>query len=162
MTKVASVQFVNAPSVVLGGVRSVKVIWQELPASGNGGSVPSGPGTAWQNWFDKLESFAALRDGWNSYTAPKPNELSIRTARQFLEVLQAASYEPTRVAPSAMGGVAITRRAGPRKVFVEFYNDGRVYALFSEPPSGMRMAPLQVDPLSFRHFIEEMREYLDG
>jgi hypothetical protein len=183
MTNVAGVQFIekrtpsatsrSRPSfhltgivgthgVEVGSVRSVKVIWQELPAAGNGGFVPSGLGTAWQSWFDKLERFAALRDGWNGYTAPKPNELSIRTARQFLEALQAADCEPTRVAPSAMGGVAITRRAGPRKVFVEFYNDGRVYALFSERPSEMRVAPLQADPQSFRHFTEEMRRYLDG
>jgi hypothetical protein len=61
-----------------------------------------------------------------------------------------------------MGGVAITQRQGDRKGFVEFYNDGRVYALFSDRRGEMRVVPVQADSLSFRKLIVEMRDYLNG
>jgi hypothetical protein len=110
----------------------------------------------WPGWFEKLESLHSLKDGWNGYTAASPNAKSIENAHLFLQVMQLEAAEPTRVAPSAMGGVAITRRIGNRKVFVEFYNDGRVYSLFSEKSSEMNVVPVAADSLSFRALIANM------
>jgi hypothetical protein len=77
--------------------------------------------------------------------------------------LQSAGYEPTRVAPSAMGGIAITRKTDDKKAFVEFYNDSRVYALFSNRDSKeMHVEPLAIDPSCFQSFLVKMREYLNG
>jgi hypothetical protein len=109
------------------------ILWDERPWPDAGElqsrSVDvSGP---WQKWFAKLESLHELKPGWNGYTAPVPSDTALQTASIFLAELQAQGFEPTRLAPSAMGGVAITRRQGDRKGFVEFYNDGTVYALFS-------------------------------
>jgi len=114
----------------------------------------------WPMWFARLAEFAHLEEGWNSYTAPAPNEVSIQTAGVFLKVMQAAGREPTRLAPSAMGGVAVTRRQGNRKVFVEFYNDGRVYALFAQRPDDMRVVPVTSDEASFQGLASEMGDYL--
>jgi hypothetical protein len=116
----------------------------------------------WEKWRAQLEGFRQLKTGWNSYTAPAPADGAIHNARVFLDELRAHAFEPTRVAPSAMGGIAITRRQGERKGFVEFYNDGRVYALLSDRKGEKRVFPIPVDAPSFREFILQMRDYLDG
>ena len=140
------------------------VFWDELPGVSvrrvQSEEVPvSDP---WQKWFAQLGSFRALRAGWNSYTAPAPEDMAIRSAGMFLAELRAQGCEPTRVAPSAMGGIAITRRQGDRKGFVEFYNNGKVYALFADRKGDMRVVPVQADAPSFRRLILEMRDYLNG
>jgi hypothetical protein len=123
--------------------------------------TPAQPLPAWSHWFEKLESFRTLKDGWNGYTAAAPNAKSIENAQLFLQVMQLEATEPTRVAPSAMGGTAITRRAGNRKVFVEFYNDGRVYSLFSEKSSEMNVVPVDAESIAFRALVANMRDYLN-
>jgi hypothetical protein len=131
------------------------------PTAGSpAGPPPTGPG--WSTWFTRLDACRSLQEGWNGYTAPAPAPVSIDNARVFLEAMQQAQYEPTRLAPSAMGGVAVTRRVGDKKVLVEFYNDGRAFALFSTRPSEMRVVPLAVAPASFQAFVVEMREFLNG
>jgi hypothetical protein len=49
-----------------------------------------------------------------------------------------------------------------RKVYIEFYNDGRVHALFSDRTSGMRTVPVGADIGSYYRFIGKAREYLNG
>lgn len=115
--------------------------------------------SSWPKWFTRLTNLRGLKDGWNSYTAPRPAEPALRNAEVFLAAMKVAGSEPTRLAPSAMGGVAITRRQGDRKVLVEFYSDGRVYALFSDR-SGATMDVKPVPPESFAIFVATMREYL--
>jgi len=116
----------------------------------------------WPKWFARLDGFAELEEGWNGYSAPAPEPASLSAARAFLAVMRQADYPPTRLAPSAMGGVGITRRQGGRKVYVEFYNDGTAHALFSSGQAGMHTRPVPGDPDGARAFLAEMRAYLDG
>lgn len=95
------------------------------------------PSRGWEGWFAKLESCRSLTDGWNGYSAAAPAAVAIENAEAFLRSMQQTGHEPTRVAPSAMGGVAITRRNESKKALVEFYNDGRVFVLFSAQSSEM-------------------------
>lgn len=118
--------------------------------------------SCWIAWFDKLESCRSLSDGWNGYTAAAPAITAIDNAEAFLRAMQQAGCEPTRVAPSAMGGIAITRRNDRKKVLVEFYNDGRAFSLFSTPPSYMNVKQVPLNAASFAAFIGEIQEYLDG
>lgn len=129
--------------------------------SGTNGTGAGMTVAGWENWFAKLESCRLLKDGWNGYTAPAPHEKAIENAKLFLQVMQLEEIEPTRVAPSAMGGIAITRRVEGRKVFVEFYNDGRVYSLFSDKASEMKVNPLEASSIAFRALISNMRDYLN-
>ena len=60
-----------------------------------------------------------------------------------------------------MGGVGITHRSGVRKVYVEFYNDGRVYALYSDRTlAGIRTLAVDASLASYHGFIAKAREYL--
>lgn len=121
------------------------------------------PADPWQRWFTKLNSLIALKEGWNGDDSDPPNELAIYNATVFLKALKRENYEPTRIAASAMNGVAITRKVGNRKVLVECYNDGRVYFLFSDRGSGsMDVKPLSLDRTSLTAFIASMREFLHG
>ena len=113
--------------------------------------------------FDtKFARMKNLHQGWNGYSAPPPTNRAIVTARYFVELLVANGQEPLRVAPSVIGGVGVTRRVADRKVYVEFYNEGGVVALFSDgvtEPSAKEVDPNYV---GFTSLIQEMRDYLDG
>jgi hypothetical protein len=103
-----------------------------------------------------------LTDGWNGYSAVAPAAAAIENAEAFLKAMQKAGYEPTRVAPSAMGGVAVTRRHDGKKVLVEFYNDGRVFVLFAAQPSNMDVKQIPVDTSAFAKLASEIEAYLHG
>jgi hypothetical protein len=79
-----------------------------------------------------------------------------------LDSLLREDYEPSRLAPSAVGGVGVTHRRGSKTVYVEFYNDGRVLALFSDNVSEPVIKRIDPNDQSFRELIAGMRGYLDG
>jgi hypothetical protein len=115
-------------------------------------------------WSTKLTRLTGLAVGWNGYDAAPPSEIAIQATRNYLSALRAAQWTPDRLEPSAMGGVGVTHRRGERKVYVEFYNDGRVHALFSErgDPPRMTTQPLEPGSTAFAAFIRTARSYLDG
>lgn len=113
-------------------------------------------------WSRKLDKMERLEEGWNGYSAPAPSALAIRTARRFLSRLLAEPYEPTRVAPSSVGGVGFTHKKGNRRVYVEFFNDGQVYALFSDNEIAPRSQRVQPDFHQFRELIGQIKGYLDA
>lgn len=117
----------------------------------------------WQKWTTKLNACLDLEEGWNGDYSPPPSQLAVYNGSVFLKALRKENCEPTRIAATAMGGVAITRKVNNRKVLVEFYNDGRVYFLFSDRESGnMDVKPLQLDQGSLTRFIASMRDFLHG
>jgi hypothetical protein len=85
-----------------------------------------------ERWLETLQAVGDLKPGWNGHAAPAPAADAVRDTRLFLAALAQEGLEPTRLAPSAVGGVAVTRREGDRKVLVEFLNNGRVHALFAD------------------------------
>ena len=121
----------------------------------NGGSENTG----FEETFERL---SRLREGWNGYAAPAPTEQAILMAKSFVDTLLREKYEPKRLVPSAVGGVGITHRHGDKNVYVEFYNDGRVLALFSDDVSDPEIKRIEPSLKSFKTLIAEMRDYLDG
>ncbi|HUG94014.1 MAG TPA: hypothetical protein VML55_24500 [Planctomycetaceae bacterium] len=117
---------------------------------------------AFGQWLVRLEELRSLAQGWDSYSADPPSQDAIARTEQFLSVLQASGLQPTRIDASVMGGVGITHRKGRRKVYVEFYNDGRVHALFSDRTPNMFTTPVDATPESYAELIAKAREYLDG
>ena len=113
-------------------------------------------------WRMKLLQLRRLRDGWNGYAAPAPSERAIDTANSFLDLLLRAKHKPKRLAPSVVGGVAVTQRSGSRKIYVEFFNDGKVFALFSDGSSEPVSKEVVPGYQSFKALLKEMQEYLDA
>jgi hypothetical protein len=120
------------------------------------------PRSGFRKWFAKLESLTRLKEGWDSYSAPAPRQESIDAAGSYLSVLELLGWEPTRVEASVMGGVGVTHRQGDRKVYIEFYNDGRVHALLSDRTPKMETCPVGSDVASYYRFVTKAREYLNG
>lgn len=117
----------------------------------------------WDRWFTKLQTCLELEEGWNGDDAPPPGELAAQNASVLLKALRREDCQPTRIAASAMGGIAITRKVGNRKVLAECYNDGKVYFLFSDRESGnMDVKQLALDQDSLTSFIASTREFLNG
>ncbi|HEY2910958.1 MAG TPA: hypothetical protein VGI99_11970 [Gemmataceae bacterium] len=125
-------------------------------AADNSPTDPSGC-----EWGKKLDTMRALRRGWNGYDAEPPSALAIATATGYLDQLASEQFAPARVAPSVVGGVGVTCRNGDRRVYVEFYNDGRVHALFAH---GEDAETTPVDPTTagFHNLLIRAREYLDA
>jgi hypothetical protein len=113
-------------------------------------------------WAEKFSKISRLQEGWNGYTAPAPTEKAILLAKSFVDTLLREKYEPRRLAPSAVGGVGVTQRKGDRSVYIEFYNDGRVLALFSDNVNEPQIKRIEPGYQSFKRLIAEMRDYLDA
>jgi hypothetical protein len=117
----------------------------------------------WEKWFQKVEDVLKFEEGWNGDDSPLPEFVAALNATKFLKAMRLENYQPTRIAASAMGGIAVTRRVGSKKVLVECYNNGRVYYLFSDRGSGnMDVQPLLLDQDSLTKFVASMREFLNG
>lgn len=107
----------------------------------------------------RLESFKTLQNGWDSYGAPAPSGTAIGNAEAFVANLPEA-IGPYRLAPSVVGGVGFTHRGNGRKVYVEFFNDGRVFALFSDGQSEPMTREVLAVRSGYRGLIAEMNGYL--
>lgn len=76
----------------------------------------------WSYWFSKLKDLHTLEKGWDSYGADPPDPRAIGAAEEFLILMREQVLLPSRVEPSAMGGVGITCKQGSWMAYVEFYN----------------------------------------
>lgn len=82
-------------------------------------------------WSDSIKRCELVPDDWGG---PAPAQVAIVNATGFLQQCDAtiANGLPQRIKPSMVGGVGITFRNQWRRTYVEFYNTGEVYALFSD------------------------------
>jgi len=124
-------------------------------------AFPPALGSEASLWNEKLRLMRQLHTGWNGYDAEPPSELALANAEQLLEAMEREQFPPTRVAPSVVGGVGITRRNGEKRVYVEFYNDGRVHSLLAEKEEAATAA-IEVSTRGFTDFIHRARGYLNA
>jgi hypothetical protein len=126
----------------------LKIIYQNNPEAG-------------KNWEQKINEFKYIKNGWNGYEAPSPSQTAIITANSIVGYLLSDDLEPKRVKPSVIGGVGITHRNNDRKVYIEIYNNGKVYALFSDGVTEPEAVEVPTAHRSLKSFVTRMREYLD-
>jgi hypothetical protein len=91
----------------------------------------------------------------------RASNAAIVIARSFLSNERDLA-RPSRVAPAAAGGVGITHKRNKRGVYVEFYNNGEVCALFSDDASPPKADTVKPCPLHFQQLAKRIREFLDG
>ncbi|MCX7427994.1 MAG: hypothetical protein NTW96_20490 [Planctomycetia bacterium] len=108
--------------------------WPQQPAGGcQATSVTSCPGR--KEWlaaaFKRLSRLESLESDWDSYGAEAPHRVSIDAARNVLDVLAEADFEPASVDPSAEGGVCLSFRRGNRYGDIECFNSGEILAVTS-------------------------------
>ena len=93
--------------------------------------------------------------------SPAPSNTAILTARGFLFNSLDKKIEPSRLAPSAVGGVGITHKRNKKRVYVEFFNNGEI-SLFSDNESALRSKRIKSSYDRFRELIKEIQDYLDA
>jgi len=112
-------------------------------------------------WAAALDEMRSLSQGWDGYHAMPPTPQAIANAKLVLQAMVQEGLPPTRVAPSVVGGVGITRRIGPRKVYLEFCNDGHVDTLFTDGENPVAWT-VDISPTGLNNLFAQMRSLLDG
>jgi len=83
-----------------------------------------------ESQYQKLRSnivfCSHLNDDWNSYGAEKPTVRTIQAVNRLLSRLHIEFFLPTRVIPSAEGGVAAYFSADDKTSYLEYRNSGEV------------------------------------
>jgi hypothetical protein len=77
----------------------------------------------------QLERLAHVNSGWDSYGAEPPNVAARNSAARILSFLKDAGVVPTKIVPSAEGGVAICFVSGSRYADIECLNAGEILAV---------------------------------
>ena len=89
-----------------------------------------------------------------------PNSEAIRLAREFIIQMKRNGQPPTRIAPSVVGGIGVTKRVGDRMAYVEFYNSGKVYALLTDDHTDGCV--IEVFPEEYPSLLVQIKDYLNG
>lgn len=79
-----------------------------------------------QEFESSFRGLEELETDWNGYDSAPPSSLSLQRAQGFLNALAAMRFRPTRIVPSAEGGVAVIFSDGRRYGDVEFFNRGAI------------------------------------
>jgi len=88
----------------------------------------------WQQKFgfadarQRLVQTETLSHDWDTYGAEPPNDTSRRVAGELLRILERESLVPTRLTPSAEGGIALSFVEGSYRAIIEIYNTGEAAA----------------------------------
>jgi hypothetical protein len=112
----------------------------------------------------KLEAFRELAPGWDSYSAPPPNETALRSARSVLRLVHEKEdvFPPVHAAPSAEGGVLLAfSGTGSKYADIECYNDGEILAILSEPACDPTIWPLTPEKAPLQAALERISAFLD-
>ena len=108
----------------------------------------------------RLNSTVTLACGWDTYGAEAPNDVARALARKILDALEADLLPPTRLMPSAEGGIAISFVEGDNRAEIEIYNNREIvaatYSGFSEP----RAWELSNTESALKNAITEIRVHL--
>ena len=107
-----------------------------------------------------LDDLRTLKNNWDSYGAPKPNERSFVLAEQVLDVLRKASFLPDRIVPSGEGGVGIVFSRGRLYADFECFNDGELLIAMSDRTGNPIVKPVALDGIA--DAITRIRNFLTG
>jgi len=111
-------------------------------------------------WFARLAEISNLKKDWDGYDTEPPATTAIKNARLFLDCTRGLDLDPEFVSPSPVG-VGITFARDVREVYLEFYNDGQIYALFSDGGEPV-IKRIEVAPEVIRQLISDIQGYLHG
>lgn len=111
---------------------------------------------------DRLDEMTGLSVGWNGYAAPPPIDGSVALTKRIIRVFADEGIQPTRIAPSVVGGVGITFRQANRRAYVEIDNAGAVYLLLSDKESQPSTSRIENGKGHWRKLVRTIRAHIDG
>jgi hypothetical protein len=74
----------------------------------------------------KLLHLADLKTNWDSYGAPRPNQIALENAGRILQTMKPFDLSLANVVPSAEGGIGFCFVNGNRYADIECSNDGEI------------------------------------
>ena len=108
----------------------------------------------------ELSKAASSKQGWDSYDAEAPSPASVATANRVLALLRRSSTAPTRIVPSAEGGIGICFVEGDSYADIEILNSDEILATTYRGQSEPRIWELQTRDDSITAAIEQIRAHL--
>ena len=112
--------------------------------------------------YSKLYELCSLKNNWDSYGAPSPNENALKNASRILKSMKLSDLELLNVVPSAEGGIGFCFKIHNRYADIEAMNDGTILGVRYV---GME-APILIDvdgsDDSIAQGLEEIRRHIDS
>jgi len=117
-----------------------------------------------ESQYQKLRSnivfCSHLNDDWNSYGAEKPTVRTIQAVNRLLSRLHIEFFLPTRVIPSAEGGVAAYFSADDKTSYLEYRNSGEVILAMYDRQSEPVIFELSESDADESRALSLIRDYL--
>jgi hypothetical protein len=116
----------------------------------------------YQELRSSLDACAALADNWDSYRAAKPSKHSIEAAGRFLQRLFAELFMPSRVVPSAEGGIALYFSSDNRAAYLEYRNSREIILAMYDDHSDPIIVELTDNDADESRALSLLRNYIAG
>jgi hypothetical protein len=114
----------------------------------------------YQELHSSLDTCATLADNWDSYGAAKPEKHSVEAVGRFLQRLFAELFMPSRVIPSAEGGVAVYFNGENKTAYLEYRNSGEVILAMFDDHSDPIIVELTKDDVDESRAVSLIRSYI--
>jgi len=112
----------------------------------------------------RLQGTSTLRHDWDTYGADAPNDAARQSAGRVLDLLEEYLLPPSRVAPSAEGGIALLflggNSDGEKRAGIELYNMGEAVAATWSGQDAKSVWDLDGSESLIRKAIEQLRLHL--
>lgn len=107
----------------------------------------------------RLGSLRELASNWNGYGAEAPNEVALEAATLILTELGMVNLQPSRILPSAAGGVSICFFQSKKYAELECYNTGESVAIIKNTKTNWRDVWEVDSPVDA---VRKIKNFLDG
>jgi hypothetical protein len=108
----------------------------------------------------RLSTTVSLEHDWDTYGAESPNDLARTLAAKVLDVLEEGSLPPSRLIPSAEGGIAMSFVAGDNRGEIEIYNSGEIAAAIYSGQTEPTVWELKNSDIALKNAIAQIRVHL--
>jgi hypothetical protein len=108
----------------------------------------------------RIQALVGLRQNWDSYGAPPPNERAASNAIRVLNLLESIRLDPTRILASAEGGIGICFIRGDRYADIECSNEGEVLGVYYIGPQMPALLETDASDASILAALERIRDHI--
>jgi hypothetical protein len=140
--------------------RAHRWVWEAEPRAA-ASPTPATESAAFSALVGGLLRLHSTKPDWNGLGSAPPTYDAIARAISVLWALRATHLQPTRVTPSAEGGVAVTFRKGGRFASVESLNSGEIVLLTSDGTGNPRAWAIDSSDDALRQAAKDLREYFE-
>jgi hypothetical protein len=109
-----------------------------------------------------ITELSLLNDGWDSYEAPKPNELAVKRAKRLLSSLSSYKLHPEKIMASVEGGIYFLLLKGNKYADIECDNDGDIIAYIHDRISEPEIWIIGNNDREINNSLVKIQKFLAG